>query len=415
MKILLSAYACEPNKGSEPGVGWNWAIELVKLGHEVWVLTRANNRNVIEAELQKAEYSDKLHFIYYDLPDSIMKWKNIKGGIYLYYLLWQWFAFKAVEKIHIKQQFNLVHHVTFVSIRQPSFMGRLGIPFIFGPVAGGETAPFQLRKSFGIKGWIVDFARDIANCFIRLDPLMRQTFKSASFILVTSNQSKKLIPKIFHKKTKIQLAIGISSDFKHSNLKIDNKYKSNRILFIGRFIFWKGLHIGIRAFEKYSKVNPDATFTIVGEGQEYYKLKKLTDTLNISHKTIWINWLNQAQLSDIYSKHDIFLFPSLHDSGGMVVLEAMIHGLPVVCLDIGGPGVIVDGTCGIKINTNYKCASQIIDELARALFKLSDDKFLYKDLKTGTLNKSEQYYWPSVVKKVYENISNNQVGQCESL
>ena len=50
MKILLSAYACEPNKGSEPGVGWHWALELGYLGHDVWVLTRANNRPAIEAE-----------------------------------------------------------------------------------------------------------------------------------------------------------------------------------------------------------------------------------------------------------------------------------------------------------------------------------------------------------------------------
>ena len=50
MKVLLSAYACEPNKGSEPGVGWNWAIEIARLGHKVWVLTRANNQPSIDSE-----------------------------------------------------------------------------------------------------------------------------------------------------------------------------------------------------------------------------------------------------------------------------------------------------------------------------------------------------------------------------
>lgn len=43
MKLLLSAYACELNTGSEPGVGWHWAAEVTRLGHEVWVLTRADN------------------------------------------------------------------------------------------------------------------------------------------------------------------------------------------------------------------------------------------------------------------------------------------------------------------------------------------------------------------------------------
>ena len=45
LKVLLSAYACEPNKGSEPGVGWNWLIEIAKLNHKVTVITRSNKKN----------------------------------------------------------------------------------------------------------------------------------------------------------------------------------------------------------------------------------------------------------------------------------------------------------------------------------------------------------------------------------
>lgn len=414
MKILLSAYACEPNRGSEPGVGWNWAIELVKLGHEVWVLTRANNRNVIEAELQNTEYSDKLHFIYYDLPDSIMKWKNIKGGIYLYYLLWQWFGYKAVEKTHIKQKFDIVHHVTFVSIRQPSFMGRLGIPFIFGPVAGGENAPYLLRKGFGIKGWFRDFIRDIANCLIKIDPLTLLTFTSAQQILVTSIQTQKLLPSVFQNKTQIQLAIGINQTFAKTR-QSRNDRKEFKILYVGNFLYLKGMHLGIKAFVKLLNSIPEATLTMVGDGPEFDYWKSIANKHKITDRIIWNDRVSQEKLSNIYSDHDVLLFPSLHDSGGMVVLEAMIHGLPVVCLDIGGPGVMVDETCGIKIQTNCKTPSQIIDEIAEALFQMSDDKVLFNDLKIGALNKSKQYYWPSVVKKIYENISNNKVEQCESL
>jgi hypothetical protein len=50
LNVLLSAYACEPGRGSEPAVGWNTAVELAS-HHEVWVLTRANNRPQIEARL----------------------------------------------------------------------------------------------------------------------------------------------------------------------------------------------------------------------------------------------------------------------------------------------------------------------------------------------------------------------------
>ena len=84
MKILLSAYACEPRKGSEPGVGWSAAL-LLSDEHDVWVLTRANNRAAIERELGRCPLP-RLHFVYYDLPSWARWWKRRRRGLQLYYL-----------------------------------------------------------------------------------------------------------------------------------------------------------------------------------------------------------------------------------------------------------------------------------------------------------------------------------------
>src|SRR5579859_2558519 len=149
MKILLSAYACEPNKGSEPGVGWNWALALARRGYEVHVLTRSNNRKAIENDPKWSR--SLLHFHFYDLPAWGRFWKRWSGGIYLYYLLWQIGVYKFAKTLHAREKFETVQHITFVSHRQPSFMGRLGIPFIFGPVGGGESMPKQLRKSLPVR------------------------------------------------------------------------------------------------------------------------------------------------------------------------------------------------------------------------------------------------------------------------
>nr|NJM03238.1 hypothetical protein [Desulfobacula sp.] len=190
MKILLSAYACEPNKGSEPEVGWNWAIESAKLGHDVWVLTRANNQHSIEKELIQYPSRANLHFIYYDLPAWAIRLKRLPGGIYLFYSVWQFGAYKLAKRIHTSVNFDIVHHVTFVSIRFPSFMGRLKTRFILGPVAGGETAPRRLRAGYPIRGVMLDLLRDGANCYIRFDPLIRSMLNKAETIFVTSDQTK---------------------------------------------------------------------------------------------------------------------------------------------------------------------------------------------------------------------------------
>ena len=76
VKILLSAYACEPNKGSEPEVGWKWATTLSKLGHEVHVITRLNNKENIENYLARNKISNLSFFL---LRLSKMVYKNNKG------------------------------------------------------------------------------------------------------------------------------------------------------------------------------------------------------------------------------------------------------------------------------------------------------------------------------------------------
>jgi len=153
LRVLLSAYACEPGKGSEPGIGWNWAREIALRGHETWVLTRANNQATIEAKLSGKNAISNLHFLYYDLPQWLQRWKKLPGGIHIYYLLWQWGAYQFVKSVHRQKRFDLVHHITFVLIHMPGFMGNLGIPFILGPVGGGERSPwlfttFDLDQEF---------------------------------------------------------------------------------------------------------------------------------------------------------------------------------------------------------------------------------------------------------------------------
>ena len=152
MKILLSAQACEPDRGSEPGVGWQWAVKLAKLGHDIWVITRSNNRGVIE----KAGYPNNLHFIYYDLAGWACWWKKGSRGVRLYYLLWQWGAYLAVKDTHKIQKFDLVHHITFGVYRQPSFMWMLRIYFIFGPVGGGELVPMGLKSTLSFKHRLIE-------------------------------------------------------------------------------------------------------------------------------------------------------------------------------------------------------------------------------------------------------------------
>lgn len=393
MKILLSAYACEPNRGSEPGVGWHRALEAARLGHHVTVITRANNRASIELALQSNPTGQSIEFVYFDLPSWAKCWKKGTRGIHLYYLLWQWGAYRQARKLHQLKNFDLVHHVTFVSIRQPSFMGWLGIPFIFGPVSGGDSIPAKLRFGMGWRGWLHDLLRDAANCGVRFDPLMWITFSSARAIFVTSEKTRLLVPKRFQCKTKKWLAIGLESALSSPPSKPQLTKASLRILYVGNLVHCKGMNLGIPAFAQLLKTRPDARLTVIGTGPEEQRLRQIAAKTKSSDNINWIPWVEHDKLSEFYNSHDIFLFPSLRDSGGMVVLEAMAHALPVICLDLGGPGTIVRGGGGIAIPVSGRGSSEVISLIANQLRTLAHDEELRRRLSSSALQRAQEMTW----------------------
>ena len=405
-RILISAFGLAPNHGSDAEVGWKWVTTLPEFGYDVWVITREANRQGIESELARQGAISNLHFIYHEHRhfQKLIRGSHLRG--YLYYYLWQWGAYRKAFGIHQKIRFDMVHHVTWVSCRQPSFMGGLGIPFIFGPLAGGETAPWRLRAGYGMRQWVADLFRDFVNFVVRFDPCLRNTFRKASRIYVTSDQTLKCLPRPYREKARIQLAIGIDGKERggHSagvNGRVGDEF---RVLYVGRFIGWKGMHLGLRAFKKILKVFPNARLTMIGRGREETEWRKLADSLSIMDYITWVPWVQRKDLSSFYSSHDVFLYPSLHDSGGLVVLEAMSHGLPVVCLNLGGPGIIVNQTCGFPVVTRKRSQGHIVDEIADALLRLAQDQQLRHRLSKGATERVMFFGWDTLVTKIYGDI-----------
>ncbi len=403
MKILLSAFACEPNAGSEPGIGWHWAIELARVGHEVWVLTAARHRRVIEEELALRPCID-LQFHYYEFPIWFTSTKKGVRAIHLHYLIWQWRASRLARRLHKEIGFDRVHHITYGSIRHPSFMGNLGVPFIFGPVGGGERAPWRLRRGTGWRGLAWDAVRDVSNSLVRFDPLMRRTFRQAEAIYVTTHESRAAVPRRWRSNTQVQLAIGIDRALPETESSTRRTSGSLRVLYVGQFLYWKGMHLGLTAFSQLNERFPAATLTIVGSGADEKRWRRMGRSLGVDRSIAWLPWTDHSELARIYVRHDVLLFPSLHDSGGSVVLEAMAHGLPVVCLDLGGPAVTVDGTCGRAIQTKGKTKAQVERDLTEALAELHEDPALLERLSLGAQRRVRAFSWSNQVESIYSGL-----------
>src|SRR5689334_1608905 len=117
LRVLISAYACEPNKGSEPEVGWKWAMHMAQF-HDVTVLTRSNNRAPIEKALSILPPDQRVpKFVYHDMGRFVLFLKKAFGITQIYYILWQKSAHKVIADLHKRECYDLMHHLTFAAYR----------------------------------------------------------------------------------------------------------------------------------------------------------------------------------------------------------------------------------------------------------------------------------------------------------
>jgi glycosyltransferase involved in cell wall biosynthesis len=404
-KILLSAHSCAPNVGSEPGIGWNWAQAIAAGGFEVTVITRTVNRPNIEAAC-KGQFRNP-DFVFHDLPAFVQKLYALPFGNWIYYMLWQYTAAKRATELHRSKKFDQVQHITWGSFRAPSFMGKLRIPFVFGPVGGGEDTPKLLRKGMGWRGRLWDFLRRLSNSLLASDPFTRSTYADASEILASTRETLEKIPPAYRQKVRIQSSSGVSPAIiqKRPSTKAASSHRGSgatlRILNMGRLVPYKGLHLALRALSVLGEKRSSVRLTVIGSGYDAPRLKRMANRLNLGDSVEWISWMPREDLLRTVPDFDLFLFPSLHDSGGLAVLEALGSGLPVVCLDLGGPFVFVDDTCGRVVSTGGTDENRVVERIAAVLAEFVEDPCKLKPLSEGARQRAMSFTWEAHVRKVY--------------
>jgi glycosyltransferase involved in cell wall biosynthesis len=380
-RILLSAYACEPGKGSEPGVGWNFAQQMAEQ-YEIWVITRANNRSTIEAVLSKAPRGT-LHFVYYDLPLWARWWKRGTRGVQLYYYLWQMGIYRVARKLHADVEFDLAHHLTFGKYWSPSFLPLLPIPFIWGPVGGGESAPRSFWASLGTRGMMFEILRESARRLAESDPFVRLTVRRSSVILAKSPETAIRLKALGANGVRVFGESAISREELEEFSQHSRKRKHNicRFISIGRLLRWKGFALGLQGFALALRglsqtQQMDVEYWIIGDGPDLLYLQNLSRSLGIARHVRFFSALPRQETLRKLAECQVLVHPSLHDSGGWVCLEAMAAAKPVICLDLGGPGTQVTEKTGFKVFPGNP--TQVIHDIATAMGQLAMNAELRK-------------------------------------
>jgi len=345
VRILLSAYACEPNRGSEPGFGWNWALHLVQEGHDVVLMTSPHGRSAIQRQIALNGKSQSLNVIYVDVPGWAKRFLKGQVGVIAHYYLWQKSVLKAAKGL-IKN-IDIIHHVTWGSIKGGSDLWRLQKPFVFGPIGGGQLAPPGFSSIFG-RGYLLEQIRTFyTKNILPINPFTKSLMRNTALVLVTNKETLLLVKRLGVKYVEFFLDTGLPDSFYPTQFPIRNQGNVLKLLWVGRLYPRKAFRLAIEVLKA---LKLPIKLTIVGDGPLGPKLNTLIKDPSLAKKVEWWGQVPWQKVREAYLTSDVFLFTSLRESFGSQILEAMAFGLPIITLNLHGARDWVPDNAGIKVD-----------------------------------------------------------------
>lgn len=407
MNILLSSYSINPYKGSEDAVGWNWLLQLSKnfnnKNDKIYVITKKYNEKATVKGIEEAGLRN-VELIITDVP-HYLNWFREKHSIFhhMYYILWQKEAYKWVKKCNIK--FDIVHHVTMGDFRITGKMFKLKDAYtIFGPVGGGQSTPSNLKCYETNKNH--EKFREIINRLTTVNPFYKRRIKKFNNVFAVNPETEKILSKVSGKNVSLLFDAGVLE--KNKNLTI-NKQNNEipKIIYVGRLIGKKGVMFLIDVI-KVLPQNTKFVMSLYGEGPLKDSLNKKIKDYNLSDRVKIEGQIPYDKISTVYQNADIFVLPSLRETGGTVLVEAMAHSLPICSLDMSFSHILKEKECGIFTNVNQS-RENIINEFANNLLTLINQQDLRLNLgKNGYKYANSELTWDNKFKTVYKKWIKNE-------
>ncbi|NOQ32165.1 MAG: glycosyltransferase [Helicobacteraceae bacterium] len=409
MKVFVSAYACEPYKGSEPGIGWNFVNEMSNY-NEVHVLTRANNRESIEASLEDHQ-NPNLVFHYYDLPKALRFWKKGRRGYQLYYYLWQIFIYFKFKNFINTRKFDIVHHLTFGANWMPSLLMMTKPKTIWGPV-GSEDIYKPIIKTLPSKIRFKEFLRSMVKTFFYyIEPIRWLTILNADLILNHSSKyANYKYPKFLQHKAQDYIQTGLNTSEPEyqqiTSMKVKEKGAPVRLIISSELIAWKGVVIASEVFARIAKMRNDVELIVLGEGSEKKQMEKIFVKYEVKDKVTFKGYVSKDVLIQELYEADLLLYPAYHHGLATLILQSMYAYLPIISMEGDIISEVIHDKCGLAVGgKNYDA---IIENLIAITEKLIDavdlrDKYALEGRRMVEIT----FKWEKLVKqmdKVYKGI-----------
>lgn len=369
-RVLLSAYQCAPGQGSVSQIGWEWYSRMARRAR-VTLVTHVRNRAAIEAAgapLPGSEviYIDTEWFAGPLYAAAKRLFPRSEHSVFLLSSLDYYVYDRQVLKqlAPRRADWDLVHVVTPVSPAAFTILTRLGLPVVRGPLNGGLRTPPNFGQFMRADSAWLYRLRGLASPFRRLAgagvPDVTLTANAATQTALTEAERRKAIhmpeiavePSLFEA-TQWPEAPGPSRPL--------------RVLFVGRLVPFKALPLLFEAARRAQCAGP-MEITVVGDGPMKEEWQRSAASLCVSGRGVSVRFLGAQPagvVSNEMSRCHVLCLPSIRESGGAVLLEAMSAARPVLAVSHGGPKELVNDNVGLLVPSDGPSA--VIDGLATAL------------------------------------------------
>lgn len=401
LNVLVSAYACGPNWGSEIGMGWNWVINLAQYC-QLTVITEKGFKNDIETVLPNLnlKYQPKFHFI--DIGEKARRrfWNQGDWRFYSDYRHWQWVAYQLAETLIKVEQFDLVHQLNMIGYREPGYLWKLPLPLIWGPIGGHAQMPWAFIPTLGWKDGLQHTLRNTLNAIqMRASVRVKKAIEKARVLIAATGEDQRAIKHVHQRDA---ILINETGTYPHEAQGTRVPWEKDRplkLVWCGKLVARKMLPVGLQAIARVCH-EMSIELHIVGSGNLEIQWKELAKRLKIEKYCHWYGHCPHDQALGIMQSSDAMLFTSVQEGTPHVILEALGFGLPIICHDTCGHGEVVNQNCGIKIPIVNPAYS--IDAFAKALIEMGHTPAILDQLSQGAIRRAEELSWNNKAKIMHD-------------
>lgn len=392
INVLINAYACSPNWGSEPGMAWNWISNLASHCN-LFIITEGEWKGEIEKAVLTHPYKNHLHFYYNPVPEKVRKmcWNQGDWRFYWYYRQWQLGTLEIARKICMEYPIDILHQLNMIGFREPGFLWKIkDIPFVWGPIGGMELMPTRYLEGASLKQKAVTYLKNCLNNYqTHHSTRVHKAIEKADALIAAVKGVKEKIERYYHKDVVLINETGcrVSGYYEHVSKEND----ALKILWVGKFDFRKQLGIALNTIARLIDIKVE--LHIVGSGSEddaaYYK--GLAQSMGVDSMCRWYGVIKNDEVQKLMRKSDLLLFTSIMEGTPHVVLEAISNCLPVLCLDTCGQSASVNEHVGIKIALTSTTQSTI--DFAKQIRMLYNNRKCLSDMSKACAERQKELSW----------------------